>query len=1008
MLIFQKKTMKLCFIIFISIFLSNIAAAQKNTPNYNDSARFYYETGYHAKSKNCANKALADFKKSDLKYLELQLLIAKNDAALFYRDSALKRLNNIQSDTNTQKHHLLKYEIDKEIADILCDVKGLKNFRKAADLLQNCLTEFPEKTRTDSIFTAEIYNSLGNLYDQMSKYKEGEKYFLQSMDLYKQTQNTSGKEYVKLISDLGLHFLVLSEFAKAGKYIDESFVLYEQQIIKNKLFYAHLLGLKATLEYEHGNYNESIQLNEQCLQFQQSILATENPDIAITLNRQACAYDELEVYENSEKMYLESLRILEKNKMETGYDYFSTTLNLGGLYKVTEDLEKAEKYYLTAQNSALNLFGEISLANANILNQIAMLEIEKQNLDAAEKDFLKVREILSEIFDESKIEITISLNNLAKIYYLKKDYDKAINCVSEAYDITKKYQNRKSNKLTVFSANLFSLYNITKDYEKALPFFFEQNERILDFFSEEIKYLNEDEIVQLLRSNTFLVEIQLNYIKNFSTKPGDIVGLVFNNALMIKNFSLNKNISLKKITENSKDSLINSLYSKIVQDKNQISKIYSLPLSQQSQNIDSLILLKQDKERQLIFRLNLNNQIIENPIFDWQQIKDALKPNEAAVEFVKFEKFNKQWTDTSVYGAFILRSDFKNPKFVYLCSEPDLQKILEKKSYLSEYEYIYNLYSNKEKGKELYQMLWQPMESLLSNISKIYISKTGILNQISFSAIPMSGNKILADKYNISDLSSTKEIIESKKIYATGVKSAVLYGGITFSSDTVKVAMLKDFSNDFLPGSLKEVREIDSLFQKQNIKTQLFTNVSATEKSFKSISETVPEIIHISTHGFYFSKTDTSFFLENTKFDRTAFKNELNRSGLLFSEIQNLNNRKPTDEDGILTAFEISNMSLQDTKIVVLSACQTGLGDFGISNEMSGLIRAFKLAGVQKLIVSMWKVPDAATQIIFSSMYQYFASGDEVETAFRKAQNDLRKNKNFRNAYYWAGFVLID
>lgn len=112
-------------------------------------------------------------------------------------------------------------------------------------------------------------------------------------------------------------------------------------------------------------------------------------------------------------------------------------------------------------------------------------------------------------------------------------------------------------------------------------------------------------------------------------------------------------------------------------------------------------------------------------------------------------------------------------------------------------------------------------------------------------------------------------------------------------------------------------------------------------------------------------------------------------------------------EDGILTAAEIAAMNLYGTDIVVLSACETGLGDIS-GDGVFGLQRAFKQAGVKTLIMSLWRVDDAATELIMKTFYENILAGKSKREAFSIAQNTVRTNENFTNPHYWAGFIMLD
>ncbi|MBK6834958.1 MAG: CHAT domain-containing protein [Bacteroidetes bacterium] len=250
----------------------------------------------------------------------------------------------------------------------------------------------------------------------------------------------------------------------------------------------------------------------------------------------------------------------------------------------------------------------------------------------------------------------------------------------------------------------------------------------------------------------------------------------------------------------------------------------------------------------------------------------------------------------------------------------------------------------------------------------------------------------------------------------------MLIGGVKYNSDTTKTEMWS-----YLSGTLNEVEQIKK--QVKN-KTDYFVSSNANEENVKkTISQAT--ILHISTHGFFFpdpeqvreemkaasagSATSTSAdmkFRGSTNYASWSFvnnKNPLMRSGLVLAGANDVWERNPLaeGEDGILTAQEVSTLDMQKTKLVVLSACETGLGDIKGSEGVYGLQRAFKMAGVKNIIMSLWQVPDKETSEFMITFYKKLTSKNnaDVKTAFNETQKEMRKKYD---PYFWAAFVLVE
>ena len=204
-----------------------------------------------------------------------------------------------------------------------------------------------------------------------------------------------------------------------------------------------------------------------------------------------------------------------------------------------------------------------------------------------------------------------------------------------------------------------------------------------------------------------------------------------------------------------------------------------------------------------------------------------------------------------------------------------------------------------------------------------------------------------------------------------------------------------------LPGTKKEVVEISSILDKDGWRVDAFTEHDASEQRLKSMIK--PKVLHIASHGYFQPNTEKNFNL----------KSPLYRSGLLLSGAGNTHNYKEDitlnaqqgNEDGVLTAFEAMNLNIENTDLVVLSACETGLGEIQNGEGVYGLQRAFIVAGAKSLIISLWQVNDEVTQELMIDFYRNWLNGHSKRKAFIETQR-LIKSK-YPSPYYWGAFVFV-
>lgn len=323
----------------------------------------------------------------------------------------------------------------------------------------------------------------------------------------------------------------------------------------------------------------------------------------------------------------------------------------------------------------------------------------------------------------------------------------------------------------------------------------------------------------------------------------------------------------------------------------------------------------------------------------------------------------------------------------------------------------------------------------------------------------------MSDHWNLYRLSSTRELALIKE--NKSVDNAALYGGLEYNmstdvmlNDSHKYASvmrtmdilpyhLSDSLNMRdgvmpLPGTKVEVEDIRNYMQTTKIHPVLFTDTIGTEASFKALSGQHTRVIHIATHGFFWPERDIPerekiLLLSTNKYKQYIEDKAMTRSGLLFAGANNFlgGTRLPENvDDGVLTAKEISMLDLRGLDLVVLSACQTGLGEI-TGDGVMGLQRGFKKAGANTLMMSLWNVDDEATRLLMTRFYANLVTGKNKFEALREAQQyvrnyeierevtssndilfflpnqnkknkEIKKVKPYQDPRYWAAFILLD
>lgn len=401
-------------------------------------------------------------------------------------------------------------------------------------------------------------------------------------------------------------------------------------------------------------------------------------------------------------------------------------------------------------------------------------------------------------------------------------------------------------------------------------------------------------------------------------------------------------------------------------------------------------------------------------------IQQRLDGQSVAIEFIAVQT---DTISTKQYYALVLEpNERKHPNLVKLFNSDQFDAIDEGGFYTQ---------------NQLTHLIWLPLKDYLTKYHTVYFSPAGVLNNIAIESLPSIFNDgYICDTHSLIRLSNTREIV-SHKIPSQN-QDISLFGGMLYSADLTSLqnedpndlmsvsTLSEEFiqqnraGHSYLPGSKDEVVLVDSLARQYNLTSSLHIGMNGNENVFKrELSDSSPNIIHIATHGLYYSKEDISDFqfYDNPDFLRLSKHNNvytedlsLTQSALLFSGSNTVFNGEPVPvgfEDGVLTAYEISTLNLNNTDMVILSACQTGLGELK-GDGVFGLQRGFKKAGVNSILMSLWEVDDKATQKLMTSFYNHYLSGMSKVEALRTAQKDVRGTSEFEDPYYWAAFILLD
>lgn len=398
----------------------------------------------------------------------------------------------------------------------------------------------------------------------------------------------------------------------------------------------------------------------------------------------------------------------------------------------------------------------------------------------------------------------------------------------------------------------------------------------------------------------------------------------------------------------------------------------------------------------------------------YPEIKNRIGDGEVLIDFTDFVPE----TGDRIYAAYIIDNKQEYPLLKKLFAESTIDSL--QVAYPDQY------YENPS-SEIMYQLLWEPFKDHVKEGATIYYVPSQKLFRVALESLPAEDGTLLGEHYHFIRLSSARELdrLHTRLDISRSPKTAdaVLYGGLLYDledgdwkEETRKYrpspslpAIRDDIfrSNSVyreLPGSKKEVDAIAEILKSHRLTVDTYTGKQGTEESFLNMNGQAPSILHIATHGFFYTPDQAQ------KIDYLrGYKDAMLLSGLVMSggNAAWLGRERPQGTlGGILTASRIARLDLGNTRLVVLSACQSGTGE-ATSEGLYGLQRAFKKAGAKTIIMSLWNVSDAVGTEFMTLFYKnLFDENQDKRKAFDTTKSAIRKK--YPEPFYWAGFVMLD
>ncbi len=837
-----------------------------------------------------------------------------------------------------------------------------KNLKKAYKL--------SKKTLKSSKLSSSI-EELAILYIHIGKYQETEDGLTKSIQLREKRFGIDNRSLINPLNQIGFLYYIKGDYAKAEKYATRSMVICKNTFGTSSIRYAEAMKLYADIHTAIGDYNTAQVTIINVIDIYKKLYGEDHIQVALAKNDLALIkYYNKGDKKEIEKLFLSSLKTIKTELNENTPIYAEVLKNLSLFYLETGKEDQADVNLEAANKIWIEKFGTTDRHAADYNYLKGLIYYRRGKYVDANMSFIKSKDIYSSSFSTSHPDYTKALCKSGQMYFILKDYDNAV-----------------------------------KSYDEAIKGY-------LNFISIQFPALSERE--KMKAWSVIKTDFEFYYSMAYQLRADrpDLMGNVYNMTISTKALMLNSSIKVRQRILNSGNQSMIDAYQNWIGKKEYFSTVLSMSNAQIQENgINKIELQKEIEslEKYLSESSELFAQSYESKlVYDWKQLKSMLAPNEAAVEMIRFRYFTTKFTDTIVYAALVLHKETKSsPEIVAMTNGKEMES--------RNIKYYRNCMKFNIEDKFSYDVYWKNIQALIpATKTRLYISPEGVYNQINLETLKAADGKYQLEKYQFVQVANTKDVLvdgykkqrkTSSGETTTKVKESniVLVGNPTYYPANVSDDY--DITIPQLPGAEKEVKDISILLKQNNIMSELIMENAATEEKIKSLKS--PRFFHIATHGYFLPDIQQSGF--DSELENESSQNPLYRSGLLVANggtlLNDPNNVDFNSEDGLLTAYEAMNLDFDNTELVLLSACETGLGDVQLGEGVYGLQRSFIVAGSKNLVMSLFKVSDEVTSDLLNQFYtNWVKTGNKRQSLYDAKMYILKK---YQQPIYWGAFVLV-
>lgn len=902
---------------------------------------------------------------------------------------------------------------------------------EALSLTQQSLVLREKYLPAEHVSISNSFYQLGVIFHAKGDFPQAVVHFLHSLAIKEKLYGVDSSNVSALVSNLGSVYNEMGDYDKAEVFMRRAVSLQEKLHIANDPFLSIMLHNLGNVQDSKGDYNSAEQTYQRALAIKEQAYGAEQPETAETISALAAISQEKGDYERALSLNERALSIYGKTVGEDDSRTGETLVNLASVYALTGDTARAA----SLDERALKIFEKVLEAGhpeiALALNNLGDSVRELRDFPRAEKLLLRALEIREKKLGAAHPDVGRTLENLANLYRDQGDYGKAESFYQRALKVKEKALGAEHPALLSTLTDMSLLYAAKGDAAAATLFAARAivgGERNADLNlragseRQKLAYLNllSDQLNQAITLNVSLAPAQ-------ASARDLAVNTVLQRKGRVQDALADSFSSLRRRLDAQDVALLDEF-------NNATAQLARLALSEQQQSAtgdyrERLAALRERREQleAEVSRRSAEFRAAAQPV-TLAAVRAALPPDAALLEFIAYQPVRpKATTRSEQYGearyvVYVIRSRGE-VQWRELGTVKDLDGAID----------LWRQALREPSRRDVRQLartvdekVMRPVRALAGDATQLLVAPDGELNLMPFAALVDERGRYLIERYAVTYLTSGRELLHLGLAPPSKSEPLIIanpsFGEPAVAAEIARntpvrrpnapnarrrsVTDARNLSGVYfapLDGTTQEARGIQTLFTD----ARLLTGEQATEAALKAV--VAPRVLHIATHGFFLQDVTTTAVTHSLLATRGGgatepqIENPLLRSGLALAGA-NLR-RGGGSDDGLLTALEASGLNLWGTKLVVLSACDTGLGEVRNGEGVYGLRRAFALAGTESLVMSLWPVSDYSTRRLMTDYYKNLKANTGRGAALRQVQLDMLKRDPQLHPFYWANFI---